>query len=41
LKITIKTKEDIKAVTPGQEVVIYKHKLCLGGGQITKNEFKI
>ncbi|BDV03382.1 MAG: tRNA-specific 2-thiouridylase MnmA [Candidatus Hepatoplasma scabrum] len=41
IKVILKTKEDIKAVTPGQEVVIYKHKLCLGGGQISKNELKI
>lgn len=41
IKVILKTMEDIKAVTPGQEVVIYKHKLCLGGGQISKNELKI
>lgn len=41
IKLTLKTKEDIKAVTPGQEIVVYKHKLCLGGGQISKNELKI
>ncbi|BDV02443.1 MAG: tRNA-specific 2-thiouridylase MnmA [Candidatus Hepatoplasma vulgare] len=32
--INLETKEKIKAITPGQEVVIYDHELCVGGGQI-------
>lgn len=32
--IKVKSDEKIKAVTPGQELVVYKNKICLGGGQI-------
>lgn len=33
-QITIESKTPIKFVTPGQELVIYKNGICLGGGQI-------
>ncbi len=32
--IKIDSKEEIKAVTPGQELVVYYNGICLGGGQI-------
>ena len=32
--LKVKTLEKIKAVTPGQEIVLYKKGICLGGGQI-------
>ncbi len=33
-KLKIKTNLKIRAATPGQEVVLYKKSICLGGGQI-------
>ncbi len=32
--ITVTSKEEIKAVTPGQELVVYVNGICIGGGQI-------
>ncbi len=34
--IRIDSKKDIKAVTPGQELVVYFNGICIGGGQIIK-----
>ncbi len=34
IKITILSEEKVKAVTSGQELVLYKNGICLGGGQI-------
>ncbi len=34
MTIFVESNEKIKAVTPGQELVIYKNKICLGGGKI-------
>ncbi|BDU67631.1 MAG: tRNA-specific 2-thiouridylase MnmA [Candidatus Tyloplasma litorale] len=33
-EIRIDSKEEIKAVTPGQELVVYFNGICIGGGQI-------
>lgn len=33
--LEIEALEPIKAITPGQEVVVYKDDICLGGGQIS------
>ncbi len=33
-EVNINSSEEIKAVTPGQELVLYKNGICLGGGQI-------
>ena len=32
--ITVVSKKEIKAVTPGQELVVYINGICIGGGQI-------
>lgn len=32
--VTVNSNEEIKAVTPGQELVIYYNGICIGGGQI-------
>ncbi len=37
-KVKINSKEEIKAVTPGQELVVYFNGICIGGGQITQGE---
>lgn len=34
INLEIKTKEKIKAITPGQELVVYYNDICIGGGQI-------
>ncbi len=33
-EVMINSKEEIKAVTPGQELVVYYKGICIGGGQI-------
>ncbi len=35
-KVKIDSVEEIKAVTPGQELVVYFNGICVGGGQITQ-----
>ncbi len=35
--VKVDAKEEIKAVTPGQELVIYFNGICIGGGQIIQN----
>ena len=37
ITVTIKSDTKIKAVTPGQELVLYKNGICLGGGKINSN----
>lgn len=36
--IKINSKKGIKAVAPGQELVVYFNKVCMGGGQITNDK---
>lgn len=33
-KVKVIAKEKVKAVTPGQELVVYLNRICIGGGQI-------
>ncbi len=35
--VKIDSKEEIKAVTPGQELVVYFNGICIGGGQIIQD----
>ncbi len=37
-KVRIDSEEEIKAVTPGQELVVYINGICIGGGQIYKED---